>query len=125
MPQTRDLIEVNFRSHEVDAEIIKKMETVKESVKALALLANNYLPNSRECSIALTKLEEIMFWLNAGLARGPAVKELVSKDQESAKAQFMKMQENMKNEAALKSAEQDALSKGKKVDAPAPDAPKN
>jgi hypothetical protein len=37
--------------------------------KDLALLISGLVPNSRERSLALTKLEEAIFWANAGIAR--------------------------------------------------------
>lgn len=35
----------------------------------LATYISNNLPEGREQNLALTKLEEVMFWANAGIAR--------------------------------------------------------
>ncbi len=35
----------------------------------LAVLISNSVPDSREQSLAITKLEEAIFWANAGIAR--------------------------------------------------------
>ncbi len=43
--------------------------TVRDSCLVLASLLNDLLPEGREKSTAITKLEEVMFWGNAALAR--------------------------------------------------------
>lgn len=47
-------------------------ETVRASCRSLAEYLNTELPEGREKSLAITKLEEVMFWANAALARSPA-----------------------------------------------------
>ena len=37
--------------------------------RALASVLNDTLPEGREKSLAMTKLEEVMFWSNASIAR--------------------------------------------------------
>lgn len=44
-------------------------ERVRNACGALAQNLNDLLPEGREKSLAMTKLEEVMFWSNAGLAR--------------------------------------------------------
>ncbi len=44
-------------------------ESVREACKTLAHMFNGLLPEGREKSLAITHLEEVMFWANAGLAR--------------------------------------------------------
>ena len=44
-------------------------ETVRQSVRDLARTIETLVPANRELSIVYTKLEEVMFWANAGLAR--------------------------------------------------------
>lgn len=46
-----------------------KYVTLREHGKALAELIMRYTPKSREQSLALTKLEESIFWANAAIAR--------------------------------------------------------
>ncbi|MBM4592647.1 hypothetical protein GS454_04665 [Rhodococcus hoagii] len=48
---------------------VKAHEMVREAAKGLALAFENLVPDSREKSLALTKIEEAMFWANAGIAR--------------------------------------------------------
>lgn len=48
--------------------------TVRDSARALAELLNDLLPEGREKSLAITRLEEVVMWGNAAIARngGPA-----------------------------------------------------
>lgn len=43
--------------------------SVRQSCRRLADMLNESLPDGREKSLAITKLEEVMFWGNASLAR--------------------------------------------------------
>jgi len=49
----------------------KRMEhgSVREGCLALAEFLNDKLPDGREKSLAITHLEEVMFWGNAAIAR--------------------------------------------------------
>lgn len=42
---------------------------IRTTCEALAILIDQYIDDSREKSLALTKIEEAMFWANAGAAR--------------------------------------------------------
>lgn len=44
-------------------------QSVRTHCHQLAGVINDLLPEGREKSLAVTKLEEVMFWANAGLAR--------------------------------------------------------
>lgn len=44
-------------------------QRLREKAKELAYLIDEFVPVSREKSLALTKLEETTFWANAGIAR--------------------------------------------------------
>lgn len=43
--------------------------SVRVACGNLAIKLNESLPEGRELSVALTKLEEVMFWANAAIAR--------------------------------------------------------
>lgn len=47
-------------------------EHIREEARALAHLLNRLCPDGREKSSAITHLEEVVFWANAAIARGPA-----------------------------------------------------
>lgn len=43
--------------------------SVRQTAYRLAVFINDSVPDGREKSIAITKLEEVMFWANAAIAR--------------------------------------------------------
>lgn len=44
-------------------------ETIRQNAFAFATRINELIPDCREKSLAITHLEEAVFWANAGLAR--------------------------------------------------------
>ncbi len=62
-------IDNNFEYHTPTQEKIESHYIVRRSIGDLAHMLVNMLPESRELSLALTKLEEAMFWANAAIAR--------------------------------------------------------
>lgn len=62
-------IEQRFMVHPADDLQIKKMENVRDECLATARHIIKYVPQGREQALALTALEEVMFWANAGIAR--------------------------------------------------------
>ncbi len=62
-------IENRFTYHAPTDEKILKFGVLREKAKNLAYLIEDYVPESREKSIAITKLEEAVMWANAGIAR--------------------------------------------------------
>lgn len=46
-----------------------RYEHLRETAKAFAYLIEAKCPDSRERALALTKLEEVVFWANAAIAR--------------------------------------------------------
>jgi hypothetical protein len=62
-------IENRFSYHAPDEAKIALHGTVRSDVKSIALLWDRELPDGREKSLALTKLEEAVFWANASIAR--------------------------------------------------------
>lgn len=66
----RDQIEKNFKYHAPkDKGAVLAHETVRNECRHLASTLDGLLPNSREKSLAMTKLEEVMMWANASIAR--------------------------------------------------------
>lgn len=63
-------IENNFRYHAPSDEQIQKYHEIREKAKELAYLFEDCSPmKSRELSLALTNLEQAVFWVNAGISR--------------------------------------------------------
>lgn len=62
-------IEHRFDYHRPNAEAVKLHEGVREVLKEVALSFDSNLPDGREKAVAITKLEEAMFWANAAIAR--------------------------------------------------------
>lgn len=64
-----DQIENNFSYHAPQEGQAEKYETLRSKAKELAYLIDELCPNSREKSLAMTKLEESNMWANAAIAR--------------------------------------------------------
>lgn len=62
-------IENNFTYHAPKDEQPKKYEEIRLNGKTLAYSIELMCPNSREKSLAMTKLEEAVMWANAAIAR--------------------------------------------------------
>ena len=62
-------IENNFTYHAPKEGQSKLYEDIRNKAKELAYLIDGICPNGREKSLAFTKLEESVFWTNAGIAR--------------------------------------------------------
>ncbi len=62
-------IEVNFTYHKPDGDKPEKYEKIRSGSKELAYLIQDLCPDCREKSLALTRLEEMVFWANASIAR--------------------------------------------------------
>jgi len=65
----REQIKRNFTYHAPKQESIPKFNELREKAKELALLIDEHCPNSREKSLAMTKLEESNMWANAAIVR--------------------------------------------------------
>ena len=68
MPNIPD-IEKRFTYHAPKGDQPIKYEAMRTAFKDLAYLVEHYCPDSRERSLALTKLEEAVMWANAAIAR--------------------------------------------------------
>lgn len=63
-------LENRFKHHPPkNPETIASHEAVREELRVTAILLDDMLPDSREKSIAITKLEEALMWANAAIAR--------------------------------------------------------
>ena len=58
-----------FNYHAPDTERVQLHEQAREQLKLVAHFVESRVPDGREKSLALTKLEEAMFWTNAAIAR--------------------------------------------------------
>jgi len=65
----REEIENRFTYHAPKADQPKRYEVIRGHAKAFALVIEEMVPESREKSLAFTKLEEVMMWANAAIAR--------------------------------------------------------
>jgi hypothetical protein len=64
-------IEHRFAFHAASTEEKRDEHTsVRQNCRQLADLLNDKLPEGREKALAITHLEEVMFWGNAAIARG-------------------------------------------------------
>jgi hypothetical protein len=69
--------EVRFTYHPPgDDHEIEKYVGVRDNARELAELLVKLVPEGRELSLALTKLEECCMWANAGIAREKAKRRL-------------------------------------------------
>ena len=66
---TPEEIENRFKYHAPDSDRVVLHTKIRTDCWALATELNELLPDGREKSIAITKLEEVMFWANASIAR--------------------------------------------------------
>jgi len=65
-----DKIAARFRSYPVATPERRDAHTlIRDSCEDLARIVNGHVPEGREKSLAITKLEEVMMWANAGIAR--------------------------------------------------------
>ena len=62
-------IENNFTYHPPKDDQIKKYAEVRANCKLTAEVIDKLCPESREKSLAMTKLEECVMWANAAIAR--------------------------------------------------------
>lgn len=69
MENIQERINNNFTYHKPFGDQPAKYEELRNAGKALAEKVVALTPASREQSVALTKLEEVIFWANAAIAR--------------------------------------------------------
>ena len=66
---TKAQIDNNFTYHPPSQSQQEKYVFLRDGAKELAYMINAFCPESREKSLALTKLEESIMWANASIAR--------------------------------------------------------
>ena len=59
----------NFTYHPPKTGQPELYKEIRDKAKELALYLNGAVPESRELSLALTNLEQAVFWANAAIAR--------------------------------------------------------
>lgn len=69
LPDKSAQIENNFTYHAPKEGQPERYVELREAAKALAHLIVAKTPGSREQSLALTNLEQVVFWANAAIAR--------------------------------------------------------
>ena len=69
MPQVNNDLEKRFTYHKPTPEKAVKFPVIRDKAKELAYLIEELVPNGREKSLAITKLEETVMWANAGISR--------------------------------------------------------
>lgn len=67
--KTAEQIQNNFKYHSPKTGQQERYTKIRDTAKALAELINDECPDSREKSLAITKLEESVMWANAAIAR--------------------------------------------------------
>lgn len=68
-PVANPAIENNFRYHAPLPGQPEMYQQIREKAKEFAYIIDAIVPNSREKSLALTNLEQAVFWANAAIAR--------------------------------------------------------
>lgn len=63
-----ELIENSFTYHEPNDRQIEHYKNMRDLAKKLAHIINVYVPEGREKSLAITKLEEAIMWANKGIS---------------------------------------------------------
>lgn len=68
-PDVQKRLDSNFTYHKPHGTQPERYVQIRQAGKQLAELLVRSCPQSRELSLALTKLEESVFWANAAIAR--------------------------------------------------------
>ena len=58
-----------FDSHQVNAGQIEAIQDLRNATKILAHIIDDLVPSGGEANCALFRLQEVLFWANAGIAR--------------------------------------------------------
>jgi hypothetical protein len=74
LPRQADQLARAFTYHPPQGDQARRYEALRAAAYQLALLYARHCPDSRELSIALTKLEEAAMWANAAIARNETIR---------------------------------------------------
>jgi hypothetical protein len=69
MPELDKVLENNFTYHPPSNTAAESYKNLRDQAKLLAYRFKDLVPDGRERLLAMTKLEEAIFWANAGIAR--------------------------------------------------------
>jgi len=69
MPLTQEELDTRFTYHPPHGDQPERYTKIGDKVRELADLIVALCPDSREQSLAMTHLEEVRMWANAGIAR--------------------------------------------------------
>lgn len=64
----KDQIENTFTYHAPKPDQIPRYGQIRDKAKELAFVIDECVPDSREKSVALTELQSVVMWANAGIA---------------------------------------------------------
>lgn len=59
----------NFKYHQPKPGQAEQYQNLRDTARELAHMINTLVPDGREQALALTNLEQSIFWANAGIAR--------------------------------------------------------
>ena len=65
----QEALDNRFTYHAPKYDQISRYESIRDFARSFAQLITETTPESREQSLAITKLEEVVFWANAAIAR--------------------------------------------------------
>jgi hypothetical protein len=64
-------LENRIKYHRPDADAIERIAAMRGQALNWSKVILGFVPPGREQALALTKIEEALFWANAGIARDP------------------------------------------------------
>jgi len=65
----KSIIENNFKYHAPTDRKIGQHKMIREAGKTFSKIILHNVPEGREQALAFTKIEEVVMWANAGIAR--------------------------------------------------------
>lgn len=65
----KDQIETAFTYHPPKGDQPERYVKIRDAAKNFAFLIDECVPDSREKSLAMTNLEQVVMWANAGISR--------------------------------------------------------